>query len=236
MHSPCSPSSSGAPPSSPPRCCSPPASRRCGFSSSGSFWALPPSAACGRTACAWRIRVTAACLPRRALPAWPATSCWRTWRSPSRAPRASAPSAPPLPSSASSSPLRAGSAPPPPRASPSGSSWPWAASCSSAPPAVGVPSREAPRTTSSAAGWPLSPRSCGPSTQPLSDRIAEAGYETLAATKRIFAWGLLFMAPALPFAGTFPALKPRSTPSSSRTCSSWGFSPLPPASPPGTSP
>lgn len=37
-----------------------------------------------------------------------------------------------------------------------------------APPAVGVPSREAPRTTSSAAGWPLSPRSCGPPTQPLS--------------------------------------------------------------------
>lgn len=39
----------------------------------------------------------------------------------------------------------------------------------------------------------------------LVSRIAEAGYETLAATKRIFAWGLLFMAPALPFAGTFPA-------------------------------
>ena len=32
-------------------------------------------------------------------------------------------------------------------------------------------------------------------------RIAEAGYETLAATKRIFAWGLLFMLPALPFGG-----------------------------------
>ena len=32
-------------------------------------------------------------------------------------------------------------------------------------------------------------------------RIAEAGYETLAATKRIFGWGLLFMAPALLVAG-----------------------------------
>lgn len=40
----------------------------------------------------------------------------------------------------------------------------------------------------------------------LVDRIADAGYETLAATKRIFAWGLLFMMPALPFAGAFPAL------------------------------
>lgn len=38
----------------------------------------------------------------------------------------------------------------------------------------------------------------------LVDRISEAGYETLGATKRIFAWGLLFMAPALPFAGPFP--------------------------------
>lgn len=38
----------------------------------------------------------------------------------------------------------------------------------------------------------------------LVSRIAEAGYETLASTKRIFAWGLLFMIPALPFAGTFP--------------------------------
>lgn len=38
----------------------------------------------------------------------------------------------------------------------------------------------------------------------LVSRIAEAGYETLAATKRIFAWGLLFMAPTLPFVGTFP--------------------------------
>ena len=37
-------------------------------------------------------------------------------------------------------------------------------------------------------------------------RIADAGYETLAATKRIFAWGLLFMMPAVPFAGAFPAL------------------------------
>lgn len=40
----------------------------------------------------------------------------------------------------------------------------------------------------------------------LVGRIADAGYETLAATKRIFAWGLLFMMPALPFAGAFPAL------------------------------
>ena len=40
----------------------------------------------------------------------------------------------------------------------------------------------------------------------LVDRIADAGYETLAATKRIFAWGLLFMMPAVPFAGAFPAL------------------------------
>ena len=40
----------------------------------------------------------------------------------------------------------------------------------------------------------------------LVSRIAEAGYETLAATKRIFAWGLLFMMPAIPFAGAFPAL------------------------------
>ena len=38
----------------------------------------------------------------------------------------------------------------------------------------------------------------------LVDRIADAGYETLAATKRIFAWGLLFMMPAVPFAGAFP--------------------------------
>ncbi|MEC4183824.1 DMT family transporter [Adlercreutzia sp. R21] len=35
-------------------------------------------------------------------------------------------------------------------------------------------------------------------------RIAEAGYETLASTKRIFAWGLLFMLPALPFGGPLP--------------------------------
>ena len=35
-------------------------------------------------------------------------------------------------------------------------------------------------------------------------RIAAAGYETLAATKRIFLWGLLFMLPALPFAGALP--------------------------------
>ncbi|WP_415991299.1 hypothetical protein [Adlercreutzia equolifaciens] len=69
----------------------------------------------------------------------------------------------------------------------------------------------------------------------LVDRIADAGYETLAATKRIFAWGLLFMMPAVPFAGAFPALG-LVDPSSLRTCSSWGFSPLPPASPPGTSP
>lgn len=40
----------------------------------------------------------------------------------------------------------------------------------------------------------------------LVDRIADAGYETLAATKRIFAWGLLFTMPAVPFAGAFPAL------------------------------
>lgn len=40
----------------------------------------------------------------------------------------------------------------------------------------------------------------------LVSRIADAGYETLAATKRIFAWGLLFMAPAIPLAGPFPAL------------------------------
>lgn len=39
----------------------------------------------------------------------------------------------------------------------------------------------------------------------LVSRIAEAGYETLAATKRIFLWGLLFMLPALPFAGTLPS-------------------------------
>ena len=60
----------------------------------------------------------------------------------------------------------------------------------------------------SAAGWPLSPRSFGQSTPPLVSRIAEAGYETLAATKRIFAWGLLFMTPTFPFAGTFPAEAP----------------------------
>lgn len=35
-------------------------------------------------------------------------------------------------------------------------------------------------------------------------RIAEAGYETLAATKRIFGWGLLFMAPTLLVAGPVP--------------------------------
>lgn len=40
----------------------------------------------------------------------------------------------------------------------------------------------------------------------LVSRIADAGYETLAATKRIFAWGLLFMTPAIPFAGPFPTL------------------------------
>lgn len=40
----------------------------------------------------------------------------------------------------------------------------------------------------------------------LVSRIADAGYDTLAATKRIFAWGLLFMMPAIPFAGAFPAL------------------------------
>ena len=45
----------------------------------------------------------------------------------------------------------------------------------------------------------------------LVDRIADAGYETLAATKRIFAWGLLFMMPAVPFAGAFPALGPALT-------------------------
>ncbi len=32
-------------------------------------------------------------------------------------------------------------------------------------------------------------------------RIAEAGYETIASTKRIFAWGLLFMVFVLPFGG-----------------------------------
>ncbi len=40
----------------------------------------------------------------------------------------------------------------------------------------------------------------------LVGRIADAGYETLGATKRIFAWGLLFMMPATPFAEAFPAL------------------------------
>lgn len=69
----------------------------------------------------------------------------------------------------------------------------------------------------------------------LVDRIADAGYETLAATKRIFAWGLLFMMPAVPFAGAFPALG-LVDPSSLRTCSSWGSAPQLPASPPGTSP
>ena len=38
----------------------------------------------------------------------------------------------------------------------------------------------------------------------LVSRIADTGYDTLAATKRIFAWGLLFMMPAIPFAGAFP--------------------------------
>lgn len=36
------------------------------------------------------------------------------------------------------------------------------------------------------------------------DRIASAGYETLASTKRIFGWGLLFMVPMLPFTGALP--------------------------------
>ena len=39
----------------------------------------------------------------------------------------------------------------------------------------------------------------------IVDRIAKAGYETLASTKRIFAWGLLFMLPMLPFGGALPA-------------------------------
>lgn len=39
----------------------------------------------------------------------------------------------------------------------------------------------------------------------LVSRIAEAGYETLAATKRIFGWGLVFMMPAVPFAAPWPA-------------------------------
>lgn len=40
----------------------------------------------------------------------------------------------------------------------------------------------------------------------IVDRIAGHGYETLASTKRIFAWGLLFMLPMLPFGGALPAL------------------------------
>ena len=36
--------------------------------------------------------------------------------------------------------------------------------------------------------------------------IAEAGYETLASTKHIFGWGLLFMLVALPFGGPLPDL------------------------------
>lgn len=40
----------------------------------------------------------------------------------------------------------------------------------------------------------------------IVDRIAGHGYETLASTKRIFAWGLLFMLPMLPFGGALPTL------------------------------
>ena len=64
----------------------------------------------------------------------------------------------------------------------------------------------------------------------LVDRIADAGYETLAATKRIFARGRPF-----PLQGPSPHWA-WSTPSSLRTCSSWGSAPQLPASPPGTSP
>lgn len=69
----------------------------------------------------------------------------------------------------------------------------------------------------------------------LVDRIADAGYETLAATKRIFAWGLLFMMPAVPFAGAFPALG-LVDPLVVANLLSWGSAPQLPASPPGTSP
>lgn len=37
-------------------------------------------------------------------------------------------------------------------------------------------------------------------------KIADLGYETLAVTKRTFAWGLLFMAPLLPVMGASPDL------------------------------
>ena len=42
----------------------------------------------------------------------------------------------------------------------------------------------------------------------LVDRIADAGYETLAATKRIFAWGLLFMMPAASLCRGLPRTGP----------------------------
>lgn len=46
----------------------------------------------------------------------------------------------------------------------------------------------------------------------IVDRIADAGYDTLAATKRIFGWGLLFMAPAIPLAGPLPGIEALVTP------------------------
>ena len=42
----------------------------------------------------------------------------------------------------------------------------------------------------------------------LVKRIADAGYETIAATKRIFAWGLLFTIPLLLGLGARPSCIP----------------------------
>ncbi|MEC4273131.1 DMT family transporter [Adlercreutzia sp. R25] len=44
------------------------------------------------------------------------------------------------------------------------------------------------------------------------DRIAGAGYETLASTKRIFGWGLLFMMPMIPFGGALPDISALASP------------------------
>ena len=175
-------------------------------------------------------------LPRRALPAWPATSCWRTWRSPSRAPRPSAPSAPPLPSSAPSSPLRAGSAPPPRelrhRVRPGHGRHParrhrqrWECLHGKR---RGQPHRlRAGLYRLARVGRLLNP--CQPHRR---SRLRDPGRHQAH----------LRVGPFVHDAGrSLRRGVPRTealgrTPSSLRTCSSWGFSPLPPASPPGTSP
>lgn len=57
----------------------------------------------------------------------------------------------------------------------------------------------------------------------IVDRIAGHGYETLASTKRIFAWGLLFMLPMLPFGGALPALDAFANPANTGNLLFLGF-------------